>query len=215
MSDEAPVVLVLHFRHVDYDVLDAIEAVSNCAWTGGPIVLKVPACELISTAALVGLAKSLVPLTPLVDVYQCDGSTPPVVMPAPGSSNFEPIPMDAMAGAIRRRLVETFPRERTSPSDPNAVRMFRIPTRCDAATTVTLLVVPKPSFEVPNDRIQAIMRVMHDVQYAATDRDARLQRGQLRKAQQSVSVQRLSRAETLIEEQRNAERMRLLKCHGT
>jgi hypothetical protein len=215
----APVVLVVHMKHVDYAASTPQEAVASTLWHEPPLVMTVHADTSAEWVVVKALTSSLVGVVGGAELFLCDSSG--VILPdgttaAGDCAVFTALPPTSTAESWRQRVVTQQPRElpRWDDAASEYPYSYRLPLSADERTTVNVLVLPKPSFECPADHLQAVRSLLHKYQYHATGRDARAEVRAAAAQRKLVDARRDDAATTILAAQKAEDRLRRLRCQG-
>lgn len=214
-------IVTVRFRHLDFacDDLGDIESVFRPVWTSDPVTFRFddPSIEqtTLEQVGIAALAKSLVPLTPLFDLYlaDLDGVLLPNVDATVGELCFSPLSLGSHVSDLTPALLAA-PGE-VGPC-PDGLRSapwcYKLPRRAETAklAPIVLVLMPKPTADVASrcDMMQLLKRV-HAEQYAATRRDYVSQRKAQREAVSVIAEVRDAKASAILSTRKEAERRRV------
>lgn len=167
------------------------------------LVLTLPKNTTAEALVLEALAKSLVSLTPLADVYLCDRTG--VLLPDDATGGFSPVPPTSTVADWRRAFEQRGARV--------GDRTYALPCS-PTSRLVTVCVLPRPSFAAPAASVQRWLGRLHDDAYAVCGRAAKDAREAEKERRREVSERRERNTTAIEERQRERQRARVLQCYG-
>jgi hypothetical protein len=170
------------------------------------LIMRCRADTTAEALALTALSRAHgTPLIPLADVLLCDTQGVPLPSSATdGEPAFCPVAA-ASTAADWRRTFEAY--------QGAEGRRYKLPAKPDSPL-VTVVVVPRPAFDVTPQGAQAGLRSLHDAAYAATGRAGHDAAKASRRQHAALQVQRSGNVAAIEIQQHADERLAILRSYG-